>query len=67
MARNELDQERRRGFYSEIQKILAVDLPYINLWYFKNVCVYQKRIIGLTLSPSGDYEFLKTIRLAGGQ
>lgn len=63
MARRELDQARRKVFYSEIQEILAEELPYINLWYFKNVCVFQKRIIGLTLSPAGDYEFLKTIRL----
>jgi peptide/nickel transport system substrate-binding protein len=63
-ARRELNQDRRREIYSEIQKILAEDLPYINLWYFKNVCVYQKRIIGLTLSPAGDYDFLKTIRLS---
>ncbi|HVN82310.1 MAG TPA: ABC transporter substrate-binding protein [Terriglobia bacterium] len=64
LARTELNQDRRKELYSEVQKILAVDLPYIDLWYFKNVCIYQKRISGLTLSPSGDYDFLKSIRLS---
>jgi peptide/nickel transport system substrate-binding protein len=64
LARTELNQGRRKELYSEVQKILAVDLPYIDLWYFKNVCIYQKRISGLTLSPSGDYDFLKSIRLS---
>ncbi len=62
-ARREPDQNNRRKYYSEIQKILADDLPYVHLWYFKNVCVHAKRLGGLTLSPAGDYDFLKTVRL----
>jgi peptide/nickel transport system substrate-binding protein len=59
----ELDQNARKHSYAEIQQILAEDLPYINLWYFDNVMVYSKRVRGLELNPSGNYDFLKTAEL----
>jgi ABC-type transport system substrate-binding protein len=66
LARREPDQAKRKLAYSEIQKIVADDLPYISLWYFKNVSLYSERISNMTLSPAGDYEFLRSIRLDGG-
>lgn len=62
-ASTELDQNARKQDYAEIQQILAEDLPYINLWYFDNVMVYSKRVRGLQMNPSGDYDFLKTADL----
>ena len=62
-ARAETDQNQRRRDYAEVQRILAEDLPYINLWYFDNVMVYSKRVRNLQLNPSGDYEFLRTAEL----
>jgi peptide/nickel transport system substrate-binding protein len=64
-ARHELDQNTRKQIYAEIQRTLADDLPYINLWYFDNVLVHSKRVRTLTLSASGNYDFLKTAELAG--
>ena len=63
-ARSELDQNARRQLYAEIQRILAEDMPYINLWYIDNVLVHNKRLRGLTLDPPGNYDFLKTAELA---
>ncbi len=63
-ARSELDQNARKQIYAEIQRILAEDLPYINLWYLDNVLVHTKRVRGLTLDPPGNYDFLKTAELA---
>jgi peptide/nickel transport system substrate-binding protein len=57
-ARESVDREPRRRLYAEIQQILAEDLPYINLWYLDNVVVHTSRVRNLTLSPSGDYNFL---------
>jgi peptide/nickel transport system substrate-binding protein len=57
------DQEQRRQDYIEIQKILAHDLPAINLWYLDNVAVVNRRVGGMTLSPSGNYKFLESITL----
>ena len=39
----------RKPFYAEVQRILAEDLPYINLWYLDNVLVHTKRVRNLTL------------------
>jgi peptide/nickel transport system substrate-binding protein len=62
-ARTEVDQNTRKQDYAQIQQILAEDLPYINLWYFDNVMVYSKRVHGLELNPSGNYDFLRTAEL----
>jgi peptide/nickel transport system substrate-binding protein len=63
-ARSELDQQKRKEIYAEIQRILATDLPYINLWYLDNVLVYSSRVSNLQLNPSGNYDFLRTAELA---
>jgi peptide/nickel transport system substrate-binding protein len=59
-ARRETDQSERKQLYAEIQRILAEELPYINLWYFDNVIVANRRVQGITLNSSGNYDFLKT-------
>ena len=66
-ARQELDQNTRKQLYAEIQRTLADELPYINLWYFDNVLVHSKRVKNLTLNPSGNYDFLKTAELGDGR
>ena len=63
-ARRELDQNTRKQLYAEIQRVLAEELPAINLWYLDNVVIYSKRVRGITLNPSGNYDFLKTAELA---
>lgn len=62
-AKTELDQDVRKQLYAQVQKILAQDLPYINLWYYDNVVVHTRRVSGITLNPSGNYDFLKTAQL----
>jgi len=62
-ARAEIDQNARKRDYAELQKILAEELPYIDLWYFDNVLVSSKRVSNLQLNPSGNYDFLKTAEL----
>ena len=63
-GRREIDQEKRKQIYAEIQRILAIDLPYINLWYNDNVAVHSRRLKDVAISPSGNYDFLRTARLA---
>ncbi len=62
-ARSEADQNARKQIYAEIQRILAEDLPYINLWYYENVMVHTRRVRNLTLNPPGNYDFMKTAEL----
>jgi peptide/nickel transport system substrate-binding protein len=63
-ARKEPDQNTRKQLYAEIQVVLANELPALNLWYLDNVVVSSKRVRGITLNPSGNYDFLKTAELA---
>lgn len=60
-ARVESDQEKRRELFSQVQKIIAEDLPYVSLWFMDNVSVHRKRINGVQISPTGDYDFLSRI------
>jgi peptide/nickel transport system substrate-binding protein len=59
----EANQVKRKQIYSELQKIVADELPYIDLWYYDNVLVHSKRLNDVELSPSGNYNFLKTATL----
>jgi len=46
-----------------VQELLAEEVPYINLWYFDNVLVHTKRVHGITLNPSGNYDFLRAAEI----
>jgi peptide/nickel transport system substrate-binding protein len=56
-----LDVQERKKIYSEIQKILAEELPYIYLWYPHNIVVMNKRVHGFTPYPDGDFASLKDV------
>jgi peptide/nickel transport system substrate-binding protein len=58
-----LDQQQRKQLFDQIQQIVAQDLPYINLWYYDNVIVHTKRVRGIGLNASGNYDFLRTAEL----
>ena len=60
--RVEMDQEKRKALCSEVQKILADDLPYIPMWFTDVVSVHRRELGDLQLSPTGDYDFLATLR-----
>ena len=59
----EMDQEKRKALLMQVQKIVAEDEPYINLWYVDNVCVHRDRLSGIVIPAGGDYEFLTTAKL----
>jgi len=65
-ARREVDPHTRKELYAEIQQILAEDVPAINLWYLDNVLVCNRRVKNVTLSISGDYNFLKRAEIEPG-
>ncbi|MFZ0333755.1 MAG: ABC transporter substrate-binding protein [Candidatus Acidiferrales bacterium] len=58
-ARVTADRAKRKEILSQIQTIVATDEPYINLWYYDNVCVHRRRISNIQLSPGGDFDFLQ--------
>ena len=49
-----IDKEERKGIYSEIQKMITEDSPYVFLWSPKGIVAVNKRIKGLSIpSPVG--------------
>ena len=56
VATNDVD---RRRLYSEAQRVVAEDAPYISLWYKTNVAVSRTQIEGVKLTPSAEFTFLQ--------
>ena len=55
------DDEERRRFYGEAQKVVADDAPLIPLWNKTNVVVSQRTLSGLQLGPTGDFSAIRAI------
>ncbi|MGA2349483.1 MAG: ABC transporter substrate-binding protein [Terracidiphilus sp.] len=62
-AAQSADAARRRADYVEAQRILARDLPAINLWYRDTIVVHNRRLTHVVPTPSGSYVFLETAEL----
>ena len=60
--RVEMDRDKRKLLCSEVQKILADDLPYLPLWFTDVVSVHRRELGDIPLSPTGDYDFLTTLK-----
>jgi peptide/nickel transport system substrate-binding protein len=63
-ARREVDPALRKPLYAEVQRIVAEELPYIDLWYLDNVLVHTRRVRNIKMNPAGNYDFLRTAELA---
>lgn len=62
-ARIEPDREEQKQIYSQVQKIVARDLPYLTLWYADNVVVHDDRVANVRIGPAGGFDFLDAIDL----
>jgi peptide/nickel transport system substrate-binding protein len=62
-ARVEPDRDKRRALYSQVQQIIAGDLPYLPLWFQDNISVHRRRIEHVELGPGGDYDFMAGISI----
>jgi peptide/nickel transport system substrate-binding protein len=59
--RAEMNQEKRKALCSEVQKILAEDLPYLPLWFNDVVSVHRRSLGPLDLPSTGNYNFLAAL------
>lgn len=59
--RTETDREKRKALCSEVQTILADDLPYLPRWFTDVVAVHRRSLGDFSLSPTGDFDFLASI------
>jgi peptide/nickel transport system substrate-binding protein len=55
------DGVQRAELYREVQRVLALEVPYISLWYKTNVAVAQRSLTGVHLTPLADLLFLKDV------
>jgi len=62
LATTAASDEERRKYYSEAQKVVAEDAPYISLWYKTNIAVTRSNITGMKLSPQAGLWSLKDVK-----
>ena len=67
LGRRELDKNKRKRYYHEIQEILSEDLPYIGLWYKTNVAVMNKNLMGFVMYPAGDFVSMRDMWWGNGK
>ncbi len=58
--------ERRKEIFSQIQKILAEELPQIYLWYPATIIVHRDRVSGVKVEPSGDWRVIRNMKVGPG-
>jgi ABC-type transport system substrate-binding protein len=58
----ESKQAKRKQLCSEVQKIVADDLPYIPIWFTDVVSVHRRELGDLAVSPTGEYDFLVSLK-----
>jgi peptide/nickel transport system substrate-binding protein len=59
------DESTRKRIYGQAAKILAEDLPYVPLWWWKNVIVKKPTVQGFVAYPDGDFFSLGNVSLGG--
>jgi peptide/nickel transport system substrate-binding protein len=57
-GRRELDRDRRRAMYVEVQQILARDLPVVPLWHEDNIAVMNVDLVGYQVTPTAMFTHL---------
>lgn len=60
-ASETIDEGRRLDLYQAVQRRVALEVPYISLWYKTNVAVAQRSLTGVRLTPLADFLFLKDV------
>lgn len=60
-AINSVDRAKAKELYGKTWEIVSNEMPLLPLWYPGNMVVYNKRIGGIKVSPSGDWSFIKDI------
>ncbi len=59
-GRHELDRDRRRAIYREVQRLVAEDVPIVPLWHEDNVVLTNVDVQGYTISPNARLKGLET-------
>jgi len=60
-GRQELDRDRRRRIYAEVQRQVAEDVPIVPLWHEDNVVLSSADVRGYTLTPNARLTGLRSL------
>jgi peptide/nickel transport system substrate-binding protein len=60
-ATRSTDAAERKRLFADVQKLLALEVPYISLWDKKNYAIAQRSLTGIRLRPAADLLFLKDV------
>lgn len=60
-ALKELDQQKAKQLYVEVQKIVSEDLPLFPLWYPDNIIVAAEGVGNIRMNASGDWDFVRNL------
>lgn len=62
-ARHTMKRAERADYYGKIQRILSRELPYLPLWYDRNIAIHQPRVAGFELGPLASFRRLAGVHL----
>ncbi len=57
------DLAARAAIYRQLQEMLALDLPFLPLWFEDFVIVRRARVLGYDTNASGDFDALARVTL----
>jgi peptide/nickel transport system substrate-binding protein len=60
-GRSEIDREKRRKIYDQIQRIVADDVPVVPLWHEDNVVLTSRDVRGYALTPNARLTGLRGV------
>jgi peptide/nickel transport system substrate-binding protein len=64
-GRETLDRDERKKIYSQIQRILARDVPVVSLWHEDNLVAMRKQVRGYQILPTAQMSSLdRTYKVA---
>jgi peptide/nickel transport system substrate-binding protein len=61
LGRQVSDPERRFALYSEVQQIVAEEVPIVPLWHEDNVVLHHRSVVGYRVLPNARYNGLVTV------
>lgn len=56
-SRTEQDPTKRQAVFTELQELLAQDVPYVPLWQTKDYVFAQNSVDGVIINPSQNFPF----------
>jgi peptide/nickel transport system substrate-binding protein len=60
-GRRTLDRAARRRIYSEVQRILARDVPVVSLWHEHNITAMRRNVRGFVMLPTASLSGLDRV------